>query len=85
MPFANRVDRRIWWLTISKAADRSSKISNEDLEVLGLQQLRARQSKKQNKTNGRRKKNVTIPALLSSGVNYPFAPPGGDFANVFHM
>ncbi len=28
MPFLNRVDRRIWWLT-SKAADRSSNISNE--------------------------------------------------------
>ncbi len=32
MPFANRVDRRIWWLTVSKAVDRSSKISIEDLE-----------------------------------------------------
>ncbi len=31
MPFLNRVDRR--WLTVSKAADRSSKISNEDLEA----------------------------------------------------
>uniref|UniRef100_A0A673MXU5 phosphoinositide 5-phosphatase n=1 Tax=Sinocyclocheilus rhinocerous TaxID=307959 RepID=A0A673MXU5_9TELE len=31
MPFANRVDRSIWWLTVSKAADRSSKISIEDL------------------------------------------------------
>ncbi len=43
MPFANKVDKRIWWLTVSKAADRSSKISIEDLEstlVLGLQQLR---------------------------------------------
>ncbi len=33
MPFPNRADRRIWWLTVSKAADRSSKISNEDLEA----------------------------------------------------
>ncbi len=33
MPFPNRDDRRIWWLTVSKAADRSSKISNEDLET----------------------------------------------------
>ncbi len=40
MLFANRVDRRIWWLTISKAADRSSKISNEDLES-ALASLRA--------------------------------------------
>ncbi len=35
MPFLNRVDRRIWWLTVSKAADRSSKISNEDLDSFG--------------------------------------------------
>ena len=28
-----RVDRRIWWLTVSKAADRSSKMSTEDLEA----------------------------------------------------
>ncbi len=34
MPFLNRVHRRIWWLTVSKAADRSSKISNEDLEAV---------------------------------------------------
>ncbi len=27
-------DRRIWWLTVSKAADRSSNISNEDLEAI---------------------------------------------------
>ncbi len=40
MPFLNRVDRRIWWLTVSKAADRSSKISNEDLEA-ALASLRA--------------------------------------------
>ncbi len=32
MPFLNRVDR-IWWLTVSKAEDRSSKISIEDLEA----------------------------------------------------
>jgi len=29
---ANRVDMRIWWLIMSKSADRSSKISIEDLE-----------------------------------------------------
>ncbi len=40
MPFLNRVDRRIWWLTVSKAVDRSSKISNEDLEA-ALASLRA--------------------------------------------
>ncbi len=40
MPFLNRVDMRIWRLTISKAADRSSKISNEDLEA-ALASLRA--------------------------------------------
>ncbi len=40
MPFANRVDRRIWWLTVSKAADRSSKLSIEDLES-ALASLRA--------------------------------------------
>ncbi len=40
MPFTNRVDRRIWWLTMSKAADRSSKISIEDLES-ALASLRA--------------------------------------------
>ncbi len=40
MPFPNRVDRRIWWLTVSKAADRSSKISNKDLEA-ALASLRA--------------------------------------------
>ncbi len=32
MPFLNRVDRRIWWLTVLKATNRSSNISNEDLE-----------------------------------------------------
>ncbi len=40
MPFPNRVDKRIWWLVVSKAADRSSKISNEDLEA-ALASLRA--------------------------------------------
>ncbi len=40
MPFANRVDRRIWWLTLSKAADRSSNRSIEDLES-ALASLRA--------------------------------------------
>ncbi len=34
MPFLSRVDRRIWGLTISKATDRSSNISNEDLEAV---------------------------------------------------
>ncbi len=34
MPLLNRVDWRIWWLTVSKAADRSSNISNEDLEAV---------------------------------------------------
>ncbi len=34
MPFLIRVDRRIWWLTVSKAADRSSNIRNEDLEAI---------------------------------------------------
>ncbi len=34
MPFLNRVDRRIWWLTVSKAVDRSSNISNADLEAV---------------------------------------------------
>ncbi len=32
MPFANRLDKRIWWLFLSKAADRSSKIIIKDLE-----------------------------------------------------
>ncbi len=32
MPFANRVDRMYLWLTVSKTADRSSKISIEDLK-----------------------------------------------------
>ncbi len=34
MSFLNRVDRSIWWLTVSKAAARSSNISNEDLEAV---------------------------------------------------
>ncbi len=34
MPFLNRVDWTIWWLTVSKTADRSSNISNEDLEAV---------------------------------------------------
>ncbi len=34
MPFLNRVDRRILWLTVSKSEDRSSNISNEDLEAV---------------------------------------------------
>ncbi len=40
MPFASRVDKRIWWLTTSKAADISSKMSIEDLEAT-LASLRA--------------------------------------------
>ena len=40
MPFASRVDRRIWWLTVSKAVDRSSKISTDDLDS-ALASLRA--------------------------------------------
>ncbi len=28
-----RVDRRIWWLTVSKAADRSSRMRTDDLEL----------------------------------------------------
>ncbi len=40
MSFANMVDRRIWWLTVSKAVGRSSKISIEDLES-ALASLRA--------------------------------------------
>jgi len=31
MPFIFRIDRRIWWLTVSKAADRSSRMRTEDL------------------------------------------------------
>ncbi len=38
--FANRVDRRIWWFTVSKAADRSKKIIIEDVES-ALASLRA--------------------------------------------
>ncbi len=40
MPIFLRVDRRIWWLTVSKAADRFSKMSTEDLEA-ALASLRA--------------------------------------------
>ncbi len=32
MPSDERVDRRIWWLTVSKAAERSSKMRTDDLE-----------------------------------------------------
>ncbi len=31
-PSDERVDRRIWWLTVSKAADRSSRMRTDDLE-----------------------------------------------------
>jgi len=40
MPFIFRIDRGIWWLTVSKAADRSSRIRTEDLEA-ALASLRA--------------------------------------------
>ncbi len=40
MPILLRMDMRIWWLTVSKAADRSSKMSTEDLEA-ALASLRA--------------------------------------------
>jgi len=40
MPFLSNVDRRIWWLTVSKAVDRSSKRSIEDL-ASALASLRA--------------------------------------------
>jgi len=40
MPFIFRIDRRIWWLTVSKAADRSSWTRTEDLEA-ALASLRA--------------------------------------------
>ena len=39
-PTFMRVDRRIWWLTVSKAADRSSRMRTEDLEA-ALASLRA--------------------------------------------
>jgi len=29
MPFIFRIDRRIWWLTVSKAAARSSRMRTE--------------------------------------------------------
>ncbi len=32
-PSDERVDRRIWWLTVSKAADRSSRMRTDDLEL----------------------------------------------------
>ncbi len=32
MPSDERVDWRIWWLTVSKAADRSNRIKTDDLE-----------------------------------------------------
>jgi len=32
IPFAIRVDMGIFWSTVSKAADRSSKMSTEDLQ-----------------------------------------------------
>ncbi len=32
MPSDERVDRRIEWLTVSKAADRSSRMRTDDLE-----------------------------------------------------
>ncbi len=34
MPFAKIVERRNWWLTLSKLADRSNKISIKDLEFV---------------------------------------------------
>jgi len=33
MPFIMSVDRRIWWLNVSKAANRSSKMSTENWEA----------------------------------------------------
>ncbi len=32
MPSDERVDWRIWWLTVSKAADRSNRMITDDLE-----------------------------------------------------
>ena len=40
MPIDLRVPRRIWWFTVSKAAERSSRMSTEDLEA-ALASLRA--------------------------------------------
>jgi len=40
MPFIFRIDRWICWLTVSKAADRSSRMRTEDLEA-ALASLRA--------------------------------------------
>ncbi len=37
MPNFMRVDRRICWVSVSKAADRSSKMSTEDLEAALLE------------------------------------------------
>ncbi len=33
MPFDNRIERRIWCLSMSKAVNRTNKISIEDLEA----------------------------------------------------
>ncbi len=46
MPFLNWVDRRILWLTVSKAADLSSKTRNEDLEAV-LASLRSSTTERQ--------------------------------------
>ncbi len=47
-PSDERVDRRIWWLTVSKVADWSSRMRTDDLNQLlqfaGLQWLRVAQS-----------------------------------------
>jgi len=40
MPFIFKIDRRIWWLTVSKAGGRSSRMRTEDLEA-ALASLRA--------------------------------------------
>jgi len=40
MCFIVRVDKRNWWLTVLKAADRSSNMSNDDMEA-ALVSLRA--------------------------------------------
>ncbi len=62
LPFLNRVDGRIWWLTISKAADRSSKITKEDLEA-SLASLKA--SKTENKAVSVERPLLKIDWLLS--------------------
>ncbi len=48
-PSDERVVRRIWWLTVSKAADRSSRMRTDDLEsaFAGLQWLRVAQSQRE--------------------------------------